>query len=557
MASKTIEEIKNKLSIIDVVGPYVKLIKAGRYHKGLSPFTKEKTPSFFVSPDRGTYHCFSSNEGGDIFTFIEKMEGVDFKGALKILAEKAGVEIVYEVPKKRDARDKLYQAVSLAEQFYREKLQESTVAKEYAKSRGITGETARDWGIGFAPDDWRTFLTYAQEKGLEIPTLLNAGLIKESDGKKGTYYDRFRNRLMFPIRDIAGRTVGFSGRTLSTDKEEAKYLNSPETDIYKKSELLYGLDKAKQEIRARGYVLVVEGQMDLMLCHQAGFLNTIALSGTAFTQTQMSLVMRFAKNVMLALDSDKAGIASAERSAILAIGLGCKVKVVPMPVGEDPADIITKDAQVFADMVRKSIHVIDFLTAHYMHLGKDTRAALELVEQHVIPLIRAIKSPIEREHFVGEVSAVLGVSPASVLESVNSVRVVPDTQTLTAEVNPVSVETNEVDPLLRRRMGLTALTRLYKEHNSLEKVNYLLQKYGEVEDVPEKVLFETEQVFGEDPKEEDIELFCAECEKEFAKKELGEIGKKLRLAEKEGNEKLVNELSEKVSELTKLLRTYT
>lgn len=557
MASKTIDDIKNKLSIVDVVAPYVKLIKAGRYHKGLSPFTKEKTPSFFVSPDRGTYHCFSTNEGGDIFSFVERMEGVDFKGALKILAEKAGVEIVYEAPKKKDARDALYQAVSLAEQFYREQLQGSDIAKEYAKGRGITGETARDWGIGYAPDDWRTFLTYAEEKGITIPTLLHAGLIKESDGKKGTYYDRFRNRLMFPIRDIAGRSVGFSGRTLSTNKEEAKYLNSPETDIYKKSELLYGLDKAKQEIRTRGYALVVEGQMDLMLCHQAGFLNTIALSGTAFTPTQMSLIMRFAKNVMLALDSDKAGIASAEKSAKLAISLGCKVKVVPMPEGKDPADIIKEDEKVFAEMVKKSVHIIDFLTTHYMHLGKDTRKALELVEQHVLPLIKAIPSPIEREHFVGEVATALGVSQGAVAEALAGVQ--GDSPEPIAEVAPVVKKEAvvEADSFTRRLITLSALTKLYPEHEAVEKVKTLLERIGGVQEVPERMYFETEELFGENLKTEDIEHFCNECEKEFVKRELAVAAQSLRLAEREKNETLVEELSQKVQKLSHELRSYT
>jgi len=552
MASKTIEDIKNKLSIIDVVAPYIKLAKAGRYHKGLSPFTKEKTPSFFVSPDRGTYYCFSSNQGGDIFTFIEKMEGVDFKGALKILAEKAGVEIVYEAPKKKDARDKLYQAVGLAEQFYREQLQGSDAAKEYAKSRGITGETARDWGIGYAPDDWRVFLTYAEEKGIDIPTLLNAGLIKESDGKKGTYYDRFRNRLMFPIRDIAGRVVGFSGRTMGDDA--AKYLNSPETDIYKKSELLYGLDKAKQEIRSRGYVLVVEGQMDLILCQQAGFLNTIALSGTAFTQTQMSLVMRFAKNVMLALDSDRAGIASAAKSASLALSMGCKVKVVPMPEGEDPADIIMKDEKVFADMVKKSVHIIDFLTAHYMHVSKDTRGALELVEKHVLPLVKVIQSPIEREHFVGEVAGMLSVSPASVGEALASLK--GEAQEPAVQEVKKEVVEEAHSPFTRRLETLTALIKVYKDHPSIKALETTLEKIGGAQEISEKICFEVEESFGENPKEEDIEQFRLESEKEYAKQELTRTVQALRIAEKERDESSIERLSLKVQELTKELRTY-
>ncbi|XKT74866.1 MAG: DNA primase [Patescibacteria group bacterium UBA2103] len=553
MASKTIEDIKNKLSIVDVVSPYVKLKKAGRYYKGLSPFTKEKTPSFFVSPDRGTYHCFSSNQGGDIFTFIEKMEGVDFKGALKILAERAGVEIVYEAPKKKDARDKLYQAVALAEQFYKEQLQGSALAKEYAKSRNITGETARDWGIGYAPDDWRQFLSYAEEKGIDVKTLLSAGLIKEADGKKGTYYDRFRNRLMFPIRDIAGRVVGFSGRTLGDDA--AKYLNSPETEIYKKSELLYGLDMAKQEMRSRGYVLVVEGQMDLILAHQAGFTNTIALSGTAFTQTQMSLVMRFSKNVMLALDSDKAGISSAEKSALLALSLGCKVKVVPMPEGEDPADIIGKDPKVFTDMVKKSVHIIDFLTAHYIKSAHDTRAALALVEEHVLPLVKVIVSPIEREHFVNEVAEMLGVSNTAVSEALQNVSVTP---VEVQEVKKAVEETPSVDVYMgRRRMVLSALLGAYKDHEAIETIKCTLDELGGALPVEERVYFEVEEAFGESPSTEDIETYCTECKREHVKNELASYTHKMRIAEKGGVEKDVEECAKKVQELTEILRTYS
>lgn len=553
MAGNTIEEIKHKLSIVDVVAPYVKLTKAGKYMKGLSPFTREKTPSFFVSPDRGSYYCFSSNQGGDIFTFIEKMEGVDFKGALKILAEKAGVDIVYESKEQKSERDHMYHALTLAEQFYREKLRENEGAKEYAKSRGITGETARTWGLGYAPDEWRAFLTYAEGRGIKTKVLLNVGLIKESEGKKGTYYDRFRNRLMFPIRDIAGRVVGFSGRTLDPE-ESAKYLNSPETPVYHKSDILYGLDVAKQSMRARGYVLVVEGQMDLVLAHQAGFQNTIALSGTAFTPTHLSLIHRFTKNIMLALDSDRAGIQSMEKSALQATLHGSKVKVVPLPSGSDPADIIKKDPHAFKEMVKKSIHVIDFLAAHYASSTDDVRKNLALVEEHVLPLVGAIQSPIEREHFIGEVAHVLNVSAEAVREALmqhKSGAKTSDTIQVPEVLSPEKhARTTKADIL-------KVLVEEYTAHDAHERILQTAAMIAIPDTVSEKVYFEVGQTFGEKPTKEDIELFCVECEKEWVKEQLRTLREKLAQAERLKEEARIEAYTKEITDLTKKLQSYT
>ncbi len=278
----TVEQIKAKLSILDVVSPYVKLTKSGRNYKGLSPFNKEKTPSFYVNVERGTYYCFSSGQGGDQFEFIQKMEGVDFKGALKILAEKAGVEIVYQgggaSKQDKDKRDRLYEAMARAEALYTAGLLEGKgiegSAYAYALSRGLSEDTIRTWNLGYAPDAWRMVLEKLNEAGFTNAELVAAGLVKEADEKKGTWYDRFRKRLMFPIRDSAGRTVAFTGRALDPN-DQAKYLNSPETELYKKSEILFGMDKAKDAIRTRGFALLVEGQMDLLHLHQIGFTNKV------------------------------------------------------------------------------------------------------------------------------------------------------------------------------------------------------------------------------------------------------------------------------------------
>ncbi|HVB19873.1 MAG TPA: DNA primase, partial [Candidatus Paceibacterota bacterium] len=327
MARDTVAEIKDRLSIVEIVHPYVKLVRAGRSLRGLCPFHKEKTPSFHVSPERGTWHCFGCGLGGDGFSFIEKIEGVDFKGALKILAEKAGVTIEYSGGTNREdasKKERLHALMSRASEWYAGKYA-SSPAEKYAKKRGLADETILTWRLGYAPDAWRALLEALTAEGFAVGELLAAGLIKEADGKPGTYYDRFRNRLMFPIRDLAGRVVAFTGRALAED-DLAKYLNSPETDLYRKSEILFGMDAAKDAVRTRGFAMLVEGQMDVLHAHQAGFQNAVALSGTALTERHLGLIKRYGENLMLVLDADQAGFSATARSAALALRAGLRVK---------------------------------------------------------------------------------------------------------------------------------------------------------------------------------------------------------------------------------------
>src|ERR1035437_7864597 len=351
MAKDTVAEIKERLTITDIISPYVKLHRAGRSMVGLCPFHKEKTGSFHVSTERGTWHCFGCGEGGDGFSFIEKIEGVDFKGALKILAEKAGVVIEYAGGAHEDTskKDKLRSLMTRASEWYMRSLKDSP-AYSYALSRGLTEETIKNWGLGSAPDAWRTLLEALTLEGFTIPQLLSAGLIKEADGKPGTYYDRFRNRLMFPIRDSAGHVVAFTGRALASD-DLAKYLNSPETDLYHKSEILFGMDRAKDAIRTRKFTMLVEGQIDVIHAHQAGFQNAVALSGTALSEKHLGLMKRFSENLMLVLDADPAGLKATARSAALALTAGLRVKAARLPKGKDPADLISDDAKDFAARV--------------------------------------------------------------------------------------------------------------------------------------------------------------------------------------------------------------
>jgi len=405
--SDTVQQIKDKLNILDVISPYVELHKAGKNFKGKSPFAAEKTPSFYVSPDRGMYYCFSTSQGGDIFNFIQAMEGVDFKESLKMLAVKAGVELVPEDPKKKSERERLFAAVEAATAFYADELEKETEAKEYLLNRGVKNETIAKWRIGYAPGPpkhgWRESKEHLESIGYSREELLKSGIIKTTEGGKEPF-DVFRDRIMFPMAEPGGKMVAFSGRILHPDEKAPKYVNSPETDLYKKSDLLYGYDKAKTGIRNLNFSLIVEGQFDVVMCHQAGYGNTVAVSGTALTLHHVQLLERMSDKVVLALDADKAGINAMKKGAQLMLGRGLDVKVAEMPLGKDPADIIQADPIEFKQIIGKSVHVIEF----FLHVIKrevtDERAFKLKVREEVLPFILLLPSRIDQEHFVGKVA---------------------------------------------------------------------------------------------------------------------------------------------------------
>lgn len=396
--SDSIRQIKDKLSIVDVISPYVELHKAGKNFKGKSPFTNEKTPSFHVSPDRGMYYCFSSSQGGDMFTFVEKMEGVDFKGALKILADKAGIELVPEDPEKRDLRDSLYQALEEATCFFETRLPSAEEATAYLKKRTVSVDTITKWRIGYAPNDWRQLREYLNKKGHSDQVLLQAGLIKQADQGKQPY-DVFRDRIMFPIMDPSGRPIGFSGRILSQDSEAPKYVNSPETMLFNKSEALFGYDKAKHGIHKLDFSLIVEGQFDVILSHQAGYKNTVAVSGTALTVAHASLLQRLSNKVVLALDADRAGVAAVKRAAELMLARGMDLKVARLHGGKDPADLVSEDPLLLKQDIRNAKHVIEFLLELLREECNDDRRYKVRARDEILPYLLLLESHIERDHF--------------------------------------------------------------------------------------------------------------------------------------------------------------
>lgn len=414
MAGNT-ENIKERLSVEEVVGHYVELKPSGINLKGKCPFHSEKTPSFMVSPERQTYHCFGCGVGGDIFTFVQEIEGLDFKGALKLLADKAGVELEFEKqnPEEKDEKETLFTILEIVTQYYEENLTKNAKALTYLKDRGFSEETIKNFRIGFALDSWDGALSFLKSCGFSESDIEKAGLSKSGD--KGSY-DRFRSRIMFPVADSVGRIVAFSGRIF--DKEDdntGKYINSPETALYHKSKILYGYDRARQAIRKIGFSILVEGQMDLIATHQAGYTNTVALSGTALTPEHITLLSRMAKKLVIALDADEAGITSAGKSARAALRAGFDVKIAVLPEGTDPADLLaTGKTAEWKAVVKNSKHVVEFMMDIVRGRAKDERAFKLATASEVLPFLHDISNEIDQTHFIQKVANQLSVEEAAV-----------------------------------------------------------------------------------------------------------------------------------------------
>lgn len=411
--------IKERLNIADVVGGYVKLERAGTNFRARCPFHTEKTPSFFVSPTRGTFHCFGCNKGGDIFTFVEEVEGLDFPGTLKLLAERAGVEIPKFGKKEASLEENLRIILEVSTIFFQKNL---TLAKgpiTYLYGRGLVKRSLEQFRLGFAPEGFTNLRDHLVEKGFLERDAERAGVLVK--GTRG-YHDRFRSRIMFPLFDSVGRVVGFTGRIFGDDDGMGKYVNTPETPLYHKSRVLYGYDRAKDEIRKNDTAILVEGQMDLIMAHQAGTQNAIAVSGTAFSEHHAAMVSRLAKKLILALDADPAGEKASERAAGIAFARGIDVLSAELSLGKDPADIIKENVEIWKSAVSSVRPTILFLIRTIRAREPDVRSFRRAASEHVIPLLARMENKIDQAHFTGEVARELGIPEESVWEEISRVK---------------------------------------------------------------------------------------------------------------------------------------
>ena len=425
-----IQEIKERLNILDVLNGYIRLQKAGVNFKALCPFHNEKTPSFMVSPSRQSWHCFGCGEGGDIFTFIQKIEGVEFPEALKILAEKAGVILKYDDPKLRTEKDRAYEICEKATQFFVNELSNnpnSETILNYLHKRGLQDKTIEEWRLGYAPDSWDSLLSNLSKKGYKEPEMERVGLILKGE----RLHDRFRNRLIFPIFDINGRVVAFSGRILNdlipprTEKADSgKYVNSPETILYNKSRILYGLNQAKNEIRKNDNVVLVEGQMDVVLPWQDGIKNIIATSGTALTEDQLLILKRLTNNLILAFDMDEAGFRATKRGIDLAQSEGFNISVLIFPSGKDPADFVKENPGEFVKMLGGAQPIMNYyFNQIFNRYDQNKLEGKKFIALSLLSEIKRLPSAIERSNWIRELGLKLGISERDLSEEMEQLKV--------------------------------------------------------------------------------------------------------------------------------------
>lgn len=501
-----------------------------------------------------------------MFTFIQKMEGVDFKGALKILADKAGVELVPEDPKKRDERDHLYQALEEATRFFEKKLAEHKEALQYLEDRATKAETISKWRIGWAPDDWRQLKEYMNAKGYNDELLLQAGLVKRAEGGKQPF-DVFRGRIMFPIMDPSGRVVGFSGRILKKDDKAPKYVNSPETPLFHKSEILFGYDKAKHGIHKLDFSLIVEGQFDVVLSHQAGYNNTVAVSGTALTPEHVSLLQRLSNRVVLALDADRAGIAAVKRAAELMLSRGIDLKVARLHGGKDPADLVKEDPKLLKKDIGEATHVIDFLLAVLRDEVKDDRTYKLRVRDEILPYLQMIDSYIERDHFATIIAEAAKTTPEAIrleLSRLEAKKAPATTSAPKAEPTPESnvVNANRKDELLAYVAVMAEILPPAEGHMLSEKFVAIIgstpeevrsglptEKRSELSFVIERHLGDISPRYQREEWEDRLK----QLHNIIAREELTAAKETLREAENSGDENIIQKAIEKIGELSKKL----
>lgn len=441
-----VDEIKEKLDIVDIVSQNVRLVKSGQNFKGLCPFHAEKDASFYVYPHQQSWHCFGScATGGDIFTFVMKKEGIDFAEALRRLAEQAGINLQPSQRSEEEDREseKLREINAAAAMYYHHILlnaPEAGAARAYLEKRGVSKETTEEFQLGFSLDSWDGVTRYLLDKGYSEVEITSAGLAIEKEGRR---YDRFRNRLMFPIRDPRGRVAGFGGRAL--DDSIPKYLNSPQTPIFAKGEMLYGLDRAAASIRRENMAIIVEGYMDVLAAHQHGFNNVVGSMGTSLSEKQLDSLKRLSKRLALALDADAAGNAATIRGievATQALGrkvvpvptwqglvrynysLDADIRIITLPTGKDPDEVIKESESAWRALVEEAAPVLDYLIGAVTSMldmtdPRDKSAAVG----RILPILAEVRDPVQQAHYLQKLARIVGVDERVLQESLKPQRV--------------------------------------------------------------------------------------------------------------------------------------
>lgn len=422
-----IEEIKRKIDIVEFIGSFITLKKAGRNYKAVCPFHREKSPSFVVSPDRGIWHCFGAcAEGGDAIKFLMKWENITFIEALRELAKKTGVKL-----NKISFEDKIWQKKerylgmnSLASEYFHYILTKTSFGakpNQYLRDRLLKEAIIDKFEIGYSPSSWDSLKLFLKKKKYEEEEMMENGLIIKSD--RGSYYDRFRGRIMFPIKDSRNNVLGFSGRVLEGDAKEAKYVNTPETPIYHKRETLFGINLALEEIKKEKNAYIVEGELDMIMPYQFGYSNFVAIKGTALTNEQLMLLKRYTDKITLMMDADPAGIESIKRGIDEAEKFDFEIRVVTIDFAKDPDEALKKDPTQFKKLLEKPVPIYDFLIeAARKKYPEDTAFAKKKIGEEIVPMIEKINNPIVKTFYIKRLSEIIGVSEITVENLANQLK---------------------------------------------------------------------------------------------------------------------------------------
>ena len=575
-----IDEIKNRLDIVEVISSYIKLQKAGVNYRAFCPFHSEKKPSFFVSPARQIWHCFGCGKGGDIFGFVREIEGVEFGDALRILAQKAGVELKRQPPELRTERQRLSEICELTTKFFEKQLEESKAGKEakkYLLERGINEESLKKWRIGYAPDVWQGLSDFLNSRGYQKGEIEKAGLGLSSE--RGSFYDRFRGRIIFPISDLNSQVVGFTGRVFKDkDKTEvAKYVNTPQTLLYDKSRILYGLDKAKVEIRKKDFCILVEGNTDAIMVSRAGFENVVATSGTALTSFQLKILKRYSDNLLTAFDMDIAGETATKRGIDLAQLQGFNVKVIILPKDLDPADVVFKNPKDWGKHVKEAKSILDFyFESTFSKFDKDSPEGKREISKILLPVIKRIPNKIVQSHWVGELAKRLRVKEEDIGEELKKVKLEGYSEIYGLE--PEEIET--LPPKSRKELieeRLIILILKASENVEMVQKNQLTCFSPQIREIlislkanpnldPKKLNPELANLFNylalkseiEEMEEKEIEPEIQYCLKELSsleiKNKLDQISKGIKKAEEEKDLKKIEKLIQEFNQLAKEIR---
>ncbi len=607
-----LEEIKNKLDIVEVISQYVKLQKAGTNYKALCPFHKEKTPSFYVSPSKQIWHCFGCQSGGDVVGFVMKIENLEFKEALKLLAEKAGVKLTFENPEIVSRKQRLKEIYKEATDYLHNNLLKNQKVLDYLFERGLSFETIKEFKLGFALDEWRDLTNYLINKGFKGYEIVQSGLavskkeikeISEAANKEilkiqpQDIYDRFRSRIIFPIEEVAGNVIAYTARifdkagplkTIRNVEEVGKYINSPQTLIYDKSRTLFGLSKSKKYLSLEGKTVLVEGTMDFLAGWQKGIKNIVATCGTSLTPFHLDILKKYNKNLILSFDMDEAGRKASERAIDLSLEREFEVKILKLPQGKDLADYLkeVKDSAEGEKLVQNSQPIMEFYFERALSLGdKNNLEGKKTIVSYFLPQLKKIKNALDKAYWIEKTAEVLNLSPQAIEDELNKIssnnftkQIIDENETIISPLSSIGMtdrKTIIAERLLSFWVKYPELKEKFidfieffpSQHQELIKV---LKNIKETEELQQKEL--SEEVlnlikilslradYEEDLlaqynvlKETEIEKGLKELKREAIKERLNQLEKEILEAEKSLDKEKLNNLMKEFKNLSQKL----